>query len=197
MSGHVDGPRAVSDLNEQAVEAAATLLDDSGLTHPQTGPPAAAVITDLIAAYFDSLAEQGIVLVEQPTKCAINAIADPIGFARLHDPSRARVMQARRDSIASAPGRDRPSQAAVEQPTKPCEKCGGSGRYRDVRYWGTMPGSTSCDDCNGSGTVPVVLVDVQEVAEALRHADYPLAPTTLNAAADFILRRFAPESERG
>lgn len=104
-------------------------------------------------------------------------------------------MQARRDSIASAPGRDRPSQAAAEQPTKPCEECGGSGDivvFGDERSW-----HKDCPACNGSGTVPVVLVDVQEVAEALRHADYPLAPTTLNAAADFILRRFAPESERG
>jgi hypothetical protein len=52
MTGHA--------LNEQAVQAAASLLDDSGLTHPQTGPPSAAVVTDLIAAYHDSLAEQGV-----------------------------------------------------------------------------------------------------------------------------------------
>lgn len=82
--------------------------------------------------------------------------------------------------------------ALVEQPTKPCEKCDGEGILDTGDGYGND--SPHCPACNGSGTVPVVLVDVQEVAEALRHADYPLAPTTLNAAADFILRRFAPES---
>jgi hypothetical protein len=35
-----------------------------------------------------------------------------------------------------------------------CEKCGGSGRYRDPRYWGTMPGSSRCSRCDGSGREP-------------------------------------------
>lgn len=38
----------------------------------------------------------------------------------------------------------------------PCPKCNGSGRYRDPRYWGTMPGSTPCLACNGSGVERMV-----------------------------------------
>lgn len=34
-----------------------------------------------------------------------------------------------------------------------CRKCGGSGRYRDVRIWGTMPGSVPCDTCGGYGSL--------------------------------------------
>lgn len=109
-----------------------------------------------------------------------------------------------------------------EQPSKPCENavrvdrdafdasnavrlCGRCEQESGVSA-GADVGDRACAVCGSHeaphiypllGTVPVVLVDVQEVAEALRHADYPLAPTTLNAAADFILRRFAPESERG
>lgn len=66
MSGHVDGPRAVSDLNEQAVEAAAAKIKRFGWPYVEN---ATAVVKQMIPAYFDSLAEQGIVLVEQPTKC--------------------------------------------------------------------------------------------------------------------------------
>lgn len=34
-----------------------------------------------------------------------------------------------------------------------CRTCGGSGRFRDPRYWGTMPGSTACEHCEGRGSL--------------------------------------------
>ncbi len=37
---------------------------------------------------------------------------------------------------------------------EPCPDCEGTGRYRDVRYWGTMPGSSQCPRCGGTGTEP-------------------------------------------
>lgn len=34
-----------------------------------------------------------------------------------------------------------------------CRSCDGTGRYRDPRVWGTMPGSTACDKCVGHGSL--------------------------------------------
>ena len=53
-------------FNEKAIEAAADLLDGSGLTHPQMGPPAVAVATDLVAAVVASMEAQGFRLVAVP-----------------------------------------------------------------------------------------------------------------------------------
>jgi hypothetical protein len=87
--------------------------------------------------------------------------------------------------------------------TKPCEKCGGSGKDRRDPVCGDPKHRHSgkcelwarrCPDCNGSGTVPVVLVDrdalVAEIVEALSAQIYG------QDGADFIKRRFAPKDER-
>jgi hypothetical protein len=136
----------MSDLNEQAVQAAEREMSRLALTEHWSPHRA---VEGGITAYLADLKRQGIVLVEQPTK--------------------------------------------------PCEKCGGSGKARALITTDPLEGRDACPDCNGSDTVPVVLVDVQEVVEALREQAAKVGTSgvkgdSYDGAADFVLRRFAPES---
>lgn len=129
--------------HDRAIEAGAQQFAKDREERPMR--PLTEAVSRAIAAYFESLREQGVMLVEQPR----------------------------------------------------CEACGGSGRYRDPRYWGTMPGSTACERCNGTGRAR--MVDVNEIVEMLRcshRVDRPGGQrerVSYDEAADFIARRFASE----
>jgi hypothetical protein len=78
-------------------------------------------------------------------------------------------------------------------PTRPCGACKGKGYVSYTDETRERTGLHPCEVCKGAGVRRAVLVDVHEIAEALREQALREREASRGAhqAAEFVLRRFA------